>query len=198
MIPSCILYCWKKISSLGLVIWWEASNFLLLVGMVSAALTFWIFFFLWMYSFKFSFRCAVVSFWCTCSFSVYIDNGSFVRKFWLRLEIVSDFHSLPFGWSLYFGVDFIYCFVCFWAVVSLVCFEVFFPSSSFFLPAKIVVIHIKGLSSLPSLFSLCLRESKFHMNFTDDSLHTWHRSVLHNTHWNMSINSNIALCCISL
>lgn len=136
--------------------------------MVSSALTFWILFFLWMYSFKFSFRCAVVVFWCTRSFSVYMDNEPFVRKFWLRL-VTSDFQGLPFGWSVYFGVDFIFGFVCFWVVWLL---WGFFPSSAFILPAFFVVIHIKGLSSLPSHFSLCLREIKFHRYFTDDSLHT--------------------------
>lgn len=140
----------KKISSLGLVIWWEASHFLLLVGMVSSALTFWILFFLWMYSFKFSFRCAVVGFWCTCSFSVYMDNGSFVRKFWLRLEIVSDFQGLPFGWSLYFGVDFIFCFVSFWVVVWLFC--LFFLSPHLFFQLNLWLFMLKVFLPFPASF----------------------------------------------
>lgn len=105
--------------------------------MVSSALTFWILFFLWMYSFKFSFRCAVVVFWCTRSFSVYMDNEPFVRKFWLRL-VTSDFQGLPFGWSVYFGVDFIFGFVCFWVVwllwVFFLCFCVILCWFSEFLP----------------------------------------------------------------
>lgn len=122
--------------------------------MVSSALIFWILFFLRIYSFKFSFRCAVVGFWCTCSFSVYLDKESFVKKFWLRLELVSDFQGLPLGWSVYFGVDFISGFVCFW-VVWLFWFSFFLPLH-FFFQLNLWLFILKGFLPFPTSFPSAL------------------------------------------
>lgn len=123
--------------------------------MVSSALTFWIFFCLWMYSFQFSFRCAVVGFWCTFSFSVCMDNESFVRKFWLRVEFVSDFQGLPVGWSVYFGVyfNFGFVYVCFWVLFG--CFVGFFPSSAFIL-LNLWLFIIKDFLPFPAPFPCAL------------------------------------------
>lgn len=111
--------------------------------MVSSALTFWILFFLWIYSFKFSFRCAVVGFLCTCSFSVYMDNESFVRKFWLRVELVSDFQDLP-----------IFCFVCFWVLFG--CFGVFFLPLHLIFQLNLWLLILKCFLPFPASFPCAL------------------------------------------
>lgn len=154
MIPSCILYCWKK--SLLWDLWSdERLNFLLLVGMVSSALTFCVLFFLWMHSFKFSFRCAVVGFWCTFLFLfIWImdlllessDSGwkLFLTSrftFWLVTVFWSGFYFFVLSVSELFG-----CFVL----------GFFFLPLHLFLQLNLWLFLLKGFLPFPTSFPRAL------------------------------------------